>query len=628
MIDFDFDPIDKSHKLNKKERDLMFSYINNTIFDKKNIYDEIKIIKNIDEEMLLHYNDIISEHIIEELKNFKNIIDSLIVKGTVRCNNTRSFSISFIGLSEYKKCFLNFIKNLTQYKKNYNDDNDFNNNFDTYIKQNKTLSIKTLNNILTNNDKNNTDDDKNNADDDNILKITKLQNITDKLLSIKNNNVIKNPENNLKKEIKHEFIKYREDIEIISKINKFTLGLLNGFSWNNNIIFTGGLLYDILIDRYDISFCDIDIFITGNDLKKKIEICKNIFNYLIENQYDIYIDVNKLIIGIYIKNYPRKIQLILVNESPEEIILSFDFTHLMFYFDGKTIYGTNISIKQLENGKQTIINKNYHHYRIIKYYKRNVDIDIWNDEYKYFVLNLVNRGKLLKEYFEKKHYEDALFFSKYKCHVNNSDYKFCFDLNSTFCKIEQDKINYKNSIDDDIIENMNKNLLEYNKNIKSFIECYILDFSYVDSNDLIKQYDDFEYLKIYSFIGKSLYLKCKFFKNIINLKNNVMINYIIIEEVNVIDYILKKIDKILEIFKEFKGDILLPYKFCKKNKMLLCSRYYYTTYFLKDHIVSSPDVSDKLNDMKIFEEFDCVFDFNITNFCTYLDINLTPVLIF
>lgn len=150
-------------------------------------------------------------------------------------------------------------------------------------------------------------------------------------------------------------------LEIIKNINKFTFGLMknNIIPWDKkNIIMSGGLLYNVLTN-YDNNFneiMDIDLFLVGENIDSKIDTCKEILDNLIANQYEISITYNNNIIAIFIKDIPRKIQLILVNETPEEIISTFDFTHLMFYYDGMNIYGTEKSIKQLvTNNKTTLL---------------------------------------------------------------------------------------------------------------------------------------------------------------------------------------------------------------------------------------------------------------------------------
>lgn len=431
---------------------------------------------------------------------------------------------------------------------------------------------------------------------------------------------------------KYEFIKYDNDYETSSKINKFTFGLTksNIIPWDNkNIILSGGLMYDVLTNRFDNSFCDIDLFLTGPNFDQKIETCKNILENMVENQYSFIVNYELNIISIIEKDIPRKIQLIFVKETEQEIVSSFDFTHLMFYYDGKNVYGTEKSIHQLFNGKKTEINDNYHNYRVIKYYRRGLNFDLWNDERNFFELNLTNRNKLLNEYLDKKYL---------KSNLNVLYYGEVIDYNGNKKKFK----NYNNWTK--FNEKMNESKKHFtslvNNRLSTFHQ-YIVDFKISQCENILTHLD----YSIYTLSARTIYVKCRLLKKILDIGGFLMMNYFIIQEKTLINYIVNKVDTIIKKYKNFFGtEIFLPYKSYNENTMILCSSFRYKPNVVDDHKIMSSDIVVKLDNLNLNDEIECLFDFDFINVylndeCvfdlihqkvnpTYTYINFSPMLIF
>jgi hypothetical protein len=134
---------------------------------------------------------------------------------------------------------------------------------------------------------------------------------------------------------------------------KFTYGLCEILPWeNNNIIFSGGCLYDILtnnVTNID-KLIDIDIFIYGKNVDNKKKTIKQIIDN-VKSKFEIYVAhtvENSSIINIFVKDIPRILQLVCVNyETPTDIIDNFDCTHLKSYYCNKNIYSSSDCIDSI-----------------------------------------------------------------------------------------------------------------------------------------------------------------------------------------------------------------------------------------------------------------------------------------
>jgi hypothetical protein len=179
-----------------------------------------------------------------------------------------------------------------------------------------------------------------------------------------------------KKKIPVEKYTEYEDEEFIQKLGKFTFGLDKIIPWEDgNFILTGGLLYDVLTNKFSQELMDIDLFFYGSDIKSKQETLNKLMMNLDLNQYNWMIGYVGSVIYLFIQGIPRIIQLIMTDKkSPEEILNTFDLTHVQMYYQNDVIYGTELAISQL--GTKTTESTNTHcvPYRLIKYFEKGMNI--------------------------------------------------------------------------------------------------------------------------------------------------------------------------------------------------------------------------------------------------------------
>ena len=158
---------------------------------------------------------------------------------------------------------------------------------------------------------------------------------------------------------KYKYSEYNTT-QLMPLLEKFTHNLLNYISFDeNNIVFTGGLLYDILSNSpsYDSNVLfDIDLFLFG-DNKNKIDVIDKSISSLCYHFPKAFIGMNKSVIYVFIPGLPRIIQFVCTNlSSPEDVVNNFDLEHVMSYYDGKSIYVSD-QIPNILLTKQTKKNK-------------------------------------------------------------------------------------------------------------------------------------------------------------------------------------------------------------------------------------------------------------------------------
>jgi hypothetical protein len=119
------------------------------------------------------------------------------------------------------------------------------------------------------------------------------------------------------------------------------------------IIVAGGcvqLMVDKLCNPIDDDFknTDIDIFIYGSSTTERKETCNNIMKYFYNNYKGIYCIVRRSVVCIYFPDVMRCIQVICGKfTSPLDILLSFDFSNIKWFYDSKGIHGLYCSLETL-----------------------------------------------------------------------------------------------------------------------------------------------------------------------------------------------------------------------------------------------------------------------------------------
>lgn len=249
--------------------------------------------------------------------------------------------------------------------------------------------------------------------------------------------------------------------------NIFTFNILKDIDWED-IIVAGGSMNIILNEENKIEDnknSDIDIFIYGNDLKKKIRKFIYLLHYFDKLKLQIKYIHRDNIIELLIKNY-RKIQIIFTFfENPNDIIYSFDLSHVQIFYDGKNIYATHLGFNSLINKKSVSLDtfllkerekkaKN-RGYKIINnnddiYLKRSSSYNIYNYNITYET-NIKKIVKLLEDDINPIYNKDMSYYvsDKKLCNINISkvidisNYPLNIKINSNFIKENNKFIFYK-----------------------------------------------------------------------------------------------------------------------------------------------------------------------------------------
>ena len=168
-----------------------------------------------------------------------------------------------------------------------------------------------------------------------------------------------------------------------NRISEYACGLDKVIPWTDNttngFIWSGGLLYDTIIDRKETldTLMDIDLFFYGNNEYKSQTLSQILVN-LTNCGYKYLVGFNKSVVYIFIQGIPRIIQLIFTAKTnPQEIINTFDLTHLQSFYNGSELYSLPITINGFKD-KLTSINPTHNKVkpsRLIKYLKRGVRVD-------------------------------------------------------------------------------------------------------------------------------------------------------------------------------------------------------------------------------------------------------------
>lgn len=485
-------------------------------------------------------------------------------------------------------------------------------------------------------------------------------------------NILNNDEIVIEKVDEKTINKYAEyeDEKFIQKLGKFTFGLDKIIPWEDgNFVFSGGLLFDIITNRFSQDLMDIDLFFYGST-ETKISTINKLLDNLDKDQYYYLIGINRSVIYIFIQGIPRIIQLIMTDkEEPESIINGFDLSHAMSYTDGDKIYCSKLALEYFNSSTNTekskMIKYEYlHKSRIIKYIERNViQIDTLFDNYN-FVLNKRDTNKYLMSKAQIKLYKLTHNLTKYKNGepIDFTKYnKYEMNFNHYFgCTINYDKLDNHNFVEgidmfgafaeymgtkkENIVEvnggSLPLNDDESNKSVDLKSRCLFLSFSCMKK---IMYYDDNEH---------SVYIPCNFInynlteneskKQVINLKFE-------IDNEVVIKYLVTKLDKLCiknalnELKKEFKyktynnliveeiQNIHLPFDESEAitGKLTINSK------LSNQKIRDFNDVNEFeiLNSIEFKEKINCLFDikFNVLK-NTYgihsVDVELCPIYIF
>jgi len=459
-----------------------------------------------------------------------------------------------------------------------------------------------------------------------------------------------------------------------NKLGKYTFGLDKVIPWEDGgFVFSGGLLFDILTDRFSQDLMDIDLFFYGS-MESKIKTINKLFDNLDLNQYSYLIGNNRSVIYVFIQGIPRIIQLVMTDKTnPESIINEFDMSHVMSYSDGNKLYCSPKTFEYLNTkSKELIKSKYFHKNRILKYIERGiVSENIMQTKYNW-ILNEYDSYKYLSTKKQIKFYKLTYNLSRYadgeQINFSNID-KSKLNFHELFgCVVNYDKLDnhdFMEGVDmfGAFAQYMGTQKEEILTNIEN-INSNESDKYYCITKYNLKHTKRCGYNNLYYLDGeKSIYIPCNFIKyeQIIHdtMNNKILKIYFEIVNNNIINYLKSKINKYL-ILDSFNSNIIRneliesKYKLDVNNKIYTPFETNDLDYNINDKQNKSLIVCAKLynsdidkfydlNDFGILESLEqsksvnCLFDLTIflsvsktqqTKKIEYLDINLKPMYIF
>lgn len=472
--------------------------------------------------------------------------------------------------------------------------------------------------------------------------------------------------------VESRYIDYTDE-NFKKKLGKYTFGLDKIIPWeDSNFIFSGGLLYDIVIERFSYDMTDIDLFFYG-PLESKISTINKLLDNLDNNQYSYFIGHKRAVIYLFIQGIPRIIQLVMTDQThPENILNQFDLTHIMSYSDGNKLYCSPKAIEHFE--AETIFQKFksieinfFHKNRIIKYIERGIiDRNIMLEKYNW-ILNKHDTHKYISAKEQTKLYKSTYCLTRYY-DGEPIDFKN-FDKNKlNLYEIFGCVVNYNKLYNHNFMEGIDMfgSFAQYMGNEKNEL---LLDLEDLNENVSSRDYCNFYKYelaieKFYSnsklfFIqgDSSIYIPCNFMRseesidyNYNQNKKQILKIYFDITDKNISSYLKTKINKNLILdslnyqninfdlveskYKMSDDQIYMPFNTTNTSNnnnsecLEICSKLYNKDieYFLK---INEFGILDSLESG---QSVNCLFDIliylsvsnNPINKINYVDINLKP----
>lgn len=215
----------------------------------------------------------------------------------------------------------------------------------------------------------------------------------------------------LKKETILDYDNFKNNLKI------YTDDLLQYIPLSENVILSGGILYDIATSNVNKNFMDIDIFATKNIDNSLVS---TIINNLVKANKVCYAYNKNKIHYIFVQGSNRLIQIIYTDfENVEQITDSFDSSHTMMYYDGSTLYAKGLCLNGLLKYKsyfsgnkplrmhkiimrnlKVCFRKNYYESMFLKHYS----IDYLNDQSVNMDYNFILKEETVVNYIEKQQF--------------------------------------------------------------------------------------------------------------------------------------------------------------------------------------------------------------------------------
>ena len=131
------------------------------------------------------------------------------------------------------------------------------------------------------------------------------------------------------------------------RFQEYTYNLIgDDFPFEDHVVITAGAVHKCLESRVKMdkimAYSNIDIFICHPDIKVLTKDSKRVFKYLQDRHGDniFWVRKNQHVMRLYIPGYNRMIQIVMFKNTIENIVNKFDFSHVQYVYDGKTIKTT------------------------------------------------------------------------------------------------------------------------------------------------------------------------------------------------------------------------------------------------------------------------------------------------
>lgn len=210
---------------------------------------------------------------------------------------------------------------------------------------------------------------------------------------------------------KDTLIKISNMSDFKNKLNMYTFNLLDCIPLSKNILLSGGCLYNVIFENYDVNkFVDLDIFILKNKKIKKTILITQILSNLIKKGYKCYCYVKKPVYYIFIDGLPRMIQLVFTNTTHvTDLIQNFDTSHTKLIYDGNDIIASYDMIKGILRDT-SYFSRGNSIFRMHKILSKNLYVHVKNNNIQKLLKN--DNYSNLTNYNEVIKYENIVDFNE------------------------------------------------------------------------------------------------------------------------------------------------------------------------------------------------------------------------
>ncbi len=520
------------------------------------------------------------------------------------------------------------------------------------------------------------------ANDVEYMEIDEMNNMEHMNIATMNNSIVEHmdvDEIDLINENKYKIFNMNEQEcdNFRKKLSQYTMSLSSIIPWEeSNFVFSGGLLYDIIIDRYNENLSDIDLFFYGS-IESKITTINKLLDNLDKNEYNYLIGKKNSVINIFIQGIPRMIQLIMTDKTnPESIIDEFDLNHVKSYTDGDKLYCSTEFLNYFKTHETQYI-PHIHKNRIIKYFERGIIKHniLFDNKYHNWILKKQDTENYLSEKMQKNIYKKTQNLTKYLNGTQIDFNKFIsnqLDLNDIFnCTINYNKtFNNRNFVENmdmfgKFTDYFNKTKYEilksssiYEKSVSMTTDIYNCNYIHDVNKKYMYEKNKFYQLHMYNKENMcesdnyAVYCSCEFikFEKITENNEKIIKIYFKVQNDNVIEYLKKKLNmnlinssliisflhhkyfnnriKIASNINNITSSIVSD----ENNEFIVCSKLYESD--IEEFInLNGQNILNDLNNLESSKQVHCLFKIDIFSLkqdhtIKHLDVNLNLKYIF